>query len=339
MAEPLVTIVIPNYNGMKFLPHLMKSLTEQTDSRFSIVIVDDTSTDDSTAYLKEKWPSIRLMCNERNQGFAASCNRGLRAATTPYVALLNNDTHVDPDWLSEAIRAFDHDTIGSVASLVLLADPPHRVDTAGDLYSVAGGALKRHHLRSPEHLAELDNYCTSASGASAFFRREAVARVGFLDEQFESYYEDVDLGLRLAWAGYRCRFAPKSICYHHLSASYHPKGWRYHFNSARNAEIVWWSHLSPPMRRRYGLSHLCFLALQSCNKLRQGCLRPSLAGKWAALTHRRHILEKRMANDAWNADGGKIIESLLVRDWWNLHVASRWKVTQPEARQPEARQS
>ncbi|MFQ5502002.1 MAG: glycosyltransferase family 2 protein [Phycisphaerae bacterium] len=334
MAEPLVTVVIPNYNGMKFLPHLMKSLAEQTDSRFSIVVVDDTSTDDSTAYLKEKWPRVRLMCNERNLGFAASCNRGLRAATTPLVALLNNDTHVDPNWLSEAVRAFDHHTIGSVASLVLLADPPHRVDTAGDVYSVAGGALKRHHLQPRETIAGLDASCTSASGASAFFRREAVAAVGYLDERFESYYEDVDLGLRLAWAGHRCRFAPKSICYHHLSASYHPKGWRYHFNSARNAEIVWWSHLPAKLRRRFLLSHLCFLVLQSGNKLRQGCLRPYLAGKWAALAHRRHILEKRMANDTWNAGGGETIESLLVRDWWRLHVASRWKAPQPGARQP-----
>lgn len=333
MAEPLVTVVIPNYDGMKFLPLLMKTLAGQSDSRFSICVVDDASTDDSVAYLKGQWPGVRLLCNERNRGFAGSCNRGLRDATTPLVALLNNDTHVDPNWLSEAVRAFDGAEIASVASLVLLADPPHRIDTAGDVYSVAGGAQKRHHLLPRESVSDLCERCTSASGASAFFRREAVATVGYLDERFESYYEDVDLGLRLAWAGYRCRFAPKSICYHDLSASYHPKGWRYHYHSARNAEIVWWAHLPARMRRRYLLAHLCFLALQTGNKLRQGCLRPYLAGKWAAFGHRHHILEKRRENLSRAGSGEEMIESLLVRDWWRLHVASRWDSAQCGARQ------
>ncbi|MFQ5430672.1 MAG: glycosyltransferase family 2 protein [Phycisphaerae bacterium] len=321
MAEPVATVVIPNYNGMPYLPHLMGSLAAQSDRRLGILVVDDASSDDSVAYLRGQWPDANVIRNERNLGFAGSCNRGLSGAKTPFVVLLNNDTHVDADWLAEGLRPFDADDIGSVASLVLLADGPDRVDTAGDLYSVAGGAVKRGH-RLPRGAAEkLPRACFSPSAASAFYRLEALKRVGGLDDRFESYYEDVDLGFRLAWAGYRCVFAPASVCYHHLSASYDPKGWRYHFNSARNAEIVWQAHMPATLRRKYHAAHLLFLLMQAMNKARQGCLRPYLAGKWAVLRHRRHIAEKRAADRRLARVGPRDIEALLVRDWWKLHLA------------------
>ena len=332
MADPIVTVVIPNYNGIRHLPRLMESLAAQKDARPAIIVVDDASTDDSVAFLRGQWPQVRLICNLRNLGFAGTCNVGLREARSPFVALLNNDTHVDADWLAEGRRPFERDDVGAVASLVLLADPPHPVDTAGDVYSVVGGAVKRSHLRPRETVHDLDEGCFSPSGASAFYRRDAVARLGFLDERFESYYEDVDLGFRLAWAGYRCVLAPKSICYHHLSSSYNPKGWRYHFNSARNAEIVWWSHLPDRSRRRHLLAHVCFLALQGLNKLRQGCFAPYIAGKWAVRRHLGHIREKRRADRSFAQVGAGEIEARLVRDWWRLHLDSRGNVPRPPER-------
>lgn len=323
MADPVATVVIPNYNGMAYLPRLMESLHAQSDPRLAVTIVDDTSTDESAAYVAAKWPQVRLISNDCNLGFAGTCNAGLRAAMTPFVALLNNDTHVDRDWLAEGLRPFARPDVGAVASLVLLAEPPHLIDTAGDVYSVAGGALKRNHLLPRETAEALDEACFSPSGASAFYRREAVERVGYLDERFVSYYEDVDLGFRLAWAGYACAFARKSVCYHHLSSSYSPTSWRYHFNSARNAEVVWWSHMPARLRRRYLLSHLCFLGLQCLNKWRQGCLRPYVAGKWAARRERSAILEKRRRDAIWGGGDAASVEPRLVRDWWRLHVSSR----------------
>lgn len=329
----------------------MASLAAQSDPRCTITVIDDASTDDSVAYLRGQWPLIKLICHETNRGFATACNTGLRAADTPFLILLNNDTHVDSDWLAEGLRAFDAPEVGAVASLVLLAEPPHLIDTAGDVYSVAGGAVKRNHLRPRDTAVRLDRDVFSPCGASAFYRREAIAAAGGIDERFESYYEDVDLGFRLAWAGYRCVFAPASICYHHLSSSYDPAGWRYHFNSARNAEIVWWSNMPTRFRRKYLLAHLCFLAAQGANKLRQGRFLAYIAGKWAALRHVAHIREKRARNecltgvaersgspsptrrrggaprlpeDVYNNRRTEArIESLLVRDWWKLHVRSR----------------
>ena len=332
MAKTIATVVIPNYNGAAHLPPLMESLAGQSDSRFRITVVDDASSDESVAYLRRRWPDVRLICNRQNLGFAGSCNAGLRDADTPFVAILNNDTHVDGRWLAEGLKPFDDPQVGSVASLVLLAEPPHLIDTAGDVYSVVGGAVKRGHGQPRELAAELEPHCFSASGASAFYRRTALDEAGLLDERFESYYEDVDLGFRLAWAGYGCCFAPASICYHHLSSSYDPAGWRYHFNSARNAEVVWWSHLPAKLRWRHGLGHLCFCLMQGANKLRQGCLAPYVAGKWSVRHRLDQIRQKRRHDQMIARVGTDDIARRLVPRWWRLHWRSRVRRPRSEGR-------
>jgi hypothetical protein len=167
----------------------------------------------------------------------------------------------------------------------------------------------------------------SPCGASAFYRREAVAEVGYLDERFESYYEDVDLGLRLAWTGRRCVLAPKSICFHHLSSSYSSASWKYHFNSARNAEIVWWAHMSPALRRKYIAPHLLFLALQGLAEARHGRLLCWLSGKWRVLRHVEHIRRKRAADARLARVTDAQFDAWLVHDWWGLHVGPRIRKT------------
>ncbi|MCB9853414.1 MAG: glycosyltransferase family 2 protein [Phycisphaerales bacterium] len=320
MTDPLATIVIPNYNGARFLPALLGSLARQSDRRFVVTIVDDCSPDGGVGDAARDYPFVEVVQNETNLGFAGACNVGLRRARTPFVTLLNNDTTVDSQWFENAMDAFDADDIGSVASLVLLAEPPHLIDSAGDVYSVAGGAAKRAHLAPREAAAGLSDECFSACGASAFFRRSALDAVGLLDEAFESYYEDVDLGFRLAWAGYRCRFAGNSICYHHLSASYSPKGWKYHYNSARNAEIVWQANMPKTLRRKFAGARRAFLAIQSMNKLRQGVWRAYRQGRAAGRRDAARIEAKRAAQQKLASISDEQLAQRLVHDWFSLHV-------------------
>jgi len=320
MSDVLATIIIPNYNGARFLSPLLQSLRAQTDRRFEVLVVDDGSSDDGVEIIRTDFREVTLHINERNLGFAGTCNVGIRQSAQPFVALLNNDTTVAPDWFAHAIAAFDDAQVGSVASLVLLAAPPHVIDSAGDVYSVVGGALKRGHSKPREFAAQLSSTCLSACGASAFYRREVLNDVGLLDEAFTSYYEDVDLGLRLAWAGYTCRFAPQSICYHHLSASYSPRGWNYHFNSARNAEIVWQANMPLESRRRHAQARRAFLTLQGMNKMRQGVWRAYAAGRKAGKAATAHIEEKRTHIERIARVSDDEIESRLIKDWFALHV-------------------
>lgn len=320
MQSPIATVIIPNYNGMKFLPALRDSLRAQSERQFSVIVVDDLSKDDSAGYVRDQWPEARLLCNTENVGFAASCNRGLEIAQTPLVVLLNNDTRVDAHWLEEGLRAFDSGDIAAVASLVVLDEPPHLVDSAGDLYSIAGGAAKRCHGESQPCITNLPRQVFSACGASAFYRREVLAKIGNLDAVLNSYYDDVDIGFRLAWAGYRCVFAPKSMCYHRLSASYDPRGWNYHFNSARNSEIIWQAYMPPAMRKKYAGARRMYLMAQMLHKLRLGCLKAHLAGRRAARVMQSHIDSKRRAMEVFATVGPEEIEARLFQDWKALHI-------------------
>ncbi|GJQ26377.1 MAG: glycosyl transferase [Phycisphaerae bacterium] len=322
MTDADATIIIPNYNGMRFLPDLMASLKRQSLGGARIIVVDDASTDDGCAYLRSEHPTVTVLRNERNLGFAGTCNAGLRAATTTFVVLLNNDTTVDEDWLAAGLAAFDAPDIAAVASLVVLAEPPHRIDTAGDVYSVVGAAAKRCHGRPRESARDLPREVFSACGASAFYRRERIAQLGCLDERMVSYYEDVDMGFRLAWAGLRCVFEPRSVCYHRLSASYDPRGWNYHFNSARNAEIIWQTLMPQSIRDEFADARRAFLAIQAAHKWRLGCLKAHRAGRRAAAEAVDWIAQKRADVAKLAGDSGVTAEQIaarLERDWWRLH--------------------
>lgn len=322
MPDADATIIVPNYNGMRFLPDLMASLERQSLGGARIIVVDDASTDDSCAYLRGEHPTVTVLRNERNLGFAGTCNAGLRAATTTFVVLLNNDTTVDEDWLATGLAAFDAPDVAAVASLVVLADPPHRIDSAGDVYSVVGGAAKRCHGRPRESARDLPREVFSACGASAFYRREVIVQLGCLDERMVSYYEDVDMGFRLAWAGNRCVFEPRSVCYHRLSASYDPRGWNYHFNSARNAEIIWQALTPESIRDEFANARRVFLAIQAAHKWRRGCLKAHRAGRRAAAEAVDWIARKRADVAKLAGDSGVTAEEIaarLVRDWWRLH--------------------
>ncbi|MCA9254837.1 MAG: glycosyltransferase, partial [Phycisphaerales bacterium] len=114
MNDPLATIVIPNYNGARFLPALIESLRNQSDRRFVVTIVDDCSTDDGVGDVAGGDAFVEVIRNERNLGFAGSCNVGLDRSRTPFVALLNNDTTVDENWFAHAMAGFDADDVGAV---------------------------------------------------------------------------------------------------------------------------------------------------------------------------------------------------------------------------------
>ena len=135
--------------------------------------------------------------------------------------MLNNDTEVTPGWVEAGLAPFANPTVGSVAPLVLVRSDPSRVDSAGDGYHAFGWPIKRGHGQPATRWADhpIDRVF-GASGSCAFYRAEALLRVGAFDPSFGSYYEDVDLAFRLRWAGYDCVFTPHCRILHEVSASY-----------------------------------------------------------------------------------------------------------------------
>lgn len=212
-AEP-VTVVIPTWNSGRWLPGCLEALGRQTLAPREVLVADSASTDGSLEALAGR--SIRVLSLPSNRGFAAAANAGWQAAHSPWIALLNPDTRPEPDWLQALVEALTAagPEVWAVASKMLRMDDPERVDDAGDQLSRFGAAVKRGHGEPAAAWERADEVLSPCAGA-ALYRRAVLAELGGFDETFESYLEDLDLGLRARLAGWRCRFEPRARVLHH----------------------------------------------------------------------------------------------------------------------------
>ena len=210
--EIQTTIIIPNYNGLSFMEPCFESLKEQTVRDFKVLVVDNGSTDGSVEWLKEhRVPSIFL---KENTGFSGAVNTGIRAADTPYVLLLNNDTRVEPGFVAAMERAMDQSPkIFSVSSRMIQMYHPELLDDAGDMYSILGWAYQRGVGRSV-NLYQKSCRVFSACAGAAIYRRAVFDEIGLFDELHFAYLEDIDVGWRAKLYGYDNVYCPDAAVYH-----------------------------------------------------------------------------------------------------------------------------
>ena len=210
--EIKTTIIIPNYNGLSFMEPCFESLKEQTVRDFKVLVVDNGSTDGSVEWLKEhRVPSIFL---KENTGFSGAVNTGIRAADTPYVLLLNNDTRVEPGFVAAMERAMDQSPkIFSVSSRMIQMYHPELLDDAGDMYSILGWAYQSGVGRSV-NLYQKSCRVFSACAGAAIYRRAVFDEIGLFDELHFAYLEDIDVGWRAKLYGYDNVYCPDAAVYH-----------------------------------------------------------------------------------------------------------------------------
>ena len=214
-----VTVIIPNYNGVRFLKDCLKSLEEQTFQEFQILIVDNGSTDGSVEFIREQYPDIKLFALDKNYGFSIAVNKGIKESTTKYVILLNNDTVVHKDYIKELYNHINtSDKIFSVSSRMISYHNREIMDDAGDLYSVLGWAFQR---GVGQDLKKYDKPCRvfSACAGAAIYRREVFKKIGLFDKHHFAYLEDIDVGYRARIAGYYNEYCPGARVYHIGSAT------------------------------------------------------------------------------------------------------------------------
>ncbi|MBV8488100.1 MAG: glycosyltransferase family 2 protein [Planctomycetaceae bacterium] len=294
----LCSIVIPSYNGRTLLEVCLNSVFAHlpTDRARSaeVIVVDDGSTDGTAEWLATTFPQVRVIRRERNGGFCATANAGLAAARGRFIQLLNNDTEVRPGWLQAGLAPFTDPTVGSVAPLVLVRSEPDRVDSAGDSYSLAGWPTKRGHGEPADRWARrTEDEVFAASGSSAFYRTEAIGKVGGFDPLLGSYYEDVDLGFRLRWAGYRCIYSPHCQILHEISATYDHARPGLQRRIARNAELVFWSNLPTRKLAVAIVPHIVLLLVQAGWRMVRLKFVPFFLGKIDAIRSIRGIRNRR----------------------------------------------
>ena len=217
------TIVIPNYNGIKYIQACLESLYGGTVTDIEVIVVDNASVDGSMELVRDRFPQVRLIVNQENKGFSYAVNQGIKEAHTPYVILLNNDTQVAPSFVHELEKVMDkdkgHRLFSASAKLVSLYDRD-KTDDAGDYYCALGWAFARGKGKPPERYDQ-DCEIFAACAGAAIYRRELLEadKVGLFDEEHFAYFEDIDIGYRAKIHGYQNQFAANAIVYHAGSAT------------------------------------------------------------------------------------------------------------------------
>ncbi|MGL5434355.1 MAG: glycosyltransferase family 2 protein [Lachnospiraceae bacterium] len=212
MSGKKITIVIPNYNGLEFMQPCMDALKQQTCRDFDVLVVDNGSADGSVEWLKQQ--QINSVFLTENTGFSCAVNVGIRAAATPYVILLNNDTEAEPDYVAELLRAIEcSPKIFSVSPKMIQMYQRDKMDDAGDMYSIMGWAYQRGVGQETERYNRPCNVFSACAGA-AIYRRDIFDEIGYFDEMHFAYLEDIDVGYRARIAGYYNRYCPSAQIYH-----------------------------------------------------------------------------------------------------------------------------
>lgn len=214
-----VSVVIPNYNGKKFIKECIDSLALQTYTDFETIFVDNGSLDGSRSYVKENYPQMKFIPLDKNYGFSAAVNVGIRESKGEYVVLLNNDTQVEKNWLENLVACIESDDkVFSCSSKMIRYNERELIDDAGDQYSVLGWAKKRGDGKPVSLYNENKQIFSSCAGA-AIYRRSIFEEIGYFDENFFAYMEDVDIGYRSNIYGYKNIYCSKAVVYHIGSAT------------------------------------------------------------------------------------------------------------------------
>lgn len=206
---------------MPFLGDCLGSLRQQTFRDFETVLVDNGSRDGSLEFVRERFPEVRTIALAENRGFAGGNNAGIAAASGTYIALLNNDTKADREWLARLVDALHDpdDRIGMWASKILSFGSPGVIDNVGLLLYPDGTGRGKGRLEQDQGQYDHETEALLPSGCAGLYRRSMLDEIGPLDEEYFAYADDVDLGLRGRLAGWGCRFVPGAVVHHRYSAS------------------------------------------------------------------------------------------------------------------------
>jgi len=214
-----VSIVIPNYNGANYILACISSVYEQLPDKKAIIVIDNNSTDNSKALIQEAYPDITLVTNETNVGFASAVNQGIRLTRSKYVILLNNDAFAKPNFVRTLIACVEKDPLVFSASAKMLSyHQPAIIDNAGDQMCLTGWAFKTGE-GDKSHLYDTERIIFSSCAGAAIYRRERFDEIGYFDDRFFAYLEDVDIGFRANIFGYKNVFCPNATVLHIGSAT------------------------------------------------------------------------------------------------------------------------
>jgi GT2 family glycosyltransferase len=286
-----VSAIIPTWNRADLLQSILSSLGKQTRPPGQIIVVDNGSTDATQLVAREYDADLAVF--PENRGFAVAVNEGIQRAKCEWILILNNDVLLEPEWLERLSSAAEQENALFAAGKLLQKDNLETLDGSWDLVSRAAYAWRCGWGRPDDAIWSTRRKIWFAPMTAALFHRRVFDRIGLLETRFESYYEDVDFGVRCALAGLQGIYEPAAVAVHMGKASFGKHAARIMFLTARNQVLLLAKHYPASTLRRFAWPILVgqLLALMAAAKQRH--LLAAIQGKLEALrqwpTFRREL--------------------------------------------------
>ncbi|TLZ67432.1 MAG: glycosyltransferase family 2 protein [Methanobacteriota archaeon] len=321
-------VVVLNWNGRDYIRDCVRSALAQTYPDFRVIVVDNGSPDRSGEIVRDEFPEATYLPLSENLHFARGSNAGievaLRDSDCSFVVTLNNDTRVDPDWLTELVRPATEPHVGIVASKLVFMDRPNVINSAGICIARDGSGLDRGwNARDGGPFDEPADVFGASAGA-ALYRREVFEEVGLFDADFVAYYEDLDLAWRARLAGWEARYAPGSVVHHKYSASSAPRSPWKTYQGERNriwnlAQNYPWRHVAtgiPWNAARLGIALARRLGphphpIDPSAPDAPPSVAPFLRGRIDGYAGLRRAIAKRRSRDAY-----RVVDASTVAGWF-----------------------
>lgn len=301
-----------NWNGREFLEACLASLAAQNDPRAEVLLVDNGSTDSSVPFVRMKFPGVRIIELQSNRGFTGGNLEGFKAASGEYVALVNNDAVVEPDWLSQLLGPMREDNRIGICASKLIFDNDDKINSAGDGLTTAAVGFNRG-LGAPRHGYRDAEPVFGACAAAVLYRRRMLEEIGFFDEDFFLYDEDTDLSFRAQLGGWKCMYVPSAVAYHKSNATSGRLSDTHVYYHTRNLEFVWIKNMPLGLMLRFAhhkllqeIGSFCYLCL------RHGKWRPFFRAKIDACRMLQRMWRKRRLIQTRRRVSNRYLRSLMT---------------------------
>jgi len=223
-TEPLISVIVLNWNGLAFLDECFESLAGQTWMNTEFILVDNGSTDvsrDLLVFWARRLPNAQTILLPTNTGFCKGNNIGFASARGEWIALLNSDAVAEPDWLKELVRFGDADNrVGMLASKILFQNPEHVIDKVGHLIYWDGQNRGRGTMETDVGQYDKAEEVLWPDACAALYHRKLFEETGGFDETFFAFGDDADLGMRARLMGWKAWYVPTAVVHHRHSASF-----------------------------------------------------------------------------------------------------------------------
>lgn len=291
-----VSAIIPSWNRVDLLRTLLPNLSAQGRPPDQILVVDNGSTDQTAVEAREMGAEVVSL--GANLGFAAAVNEGIGRATGEWLLILNNDVLLAPDWLEILLAVVEREGVWFAAGKLLDHKDSTVIDGTWDLVSRAAYAWRCGYGRPDAPVWSVQKRISFAPMTAALFHRSVFEQIGLLETRFESYYEDVDFGVRCAIAGLVGIYEPSAVARHMGKATLGKSSYRVMYLTARNQIFLLAKHYPNITLRRYGWAILVGQVLGVVAAAKHGHLIAAIRGKWDGLQRWKTFRAQLVRNPA-----------------------------------------